>query len=697
MMAEPSLSELRRLGAWAHHLLLVLLVALRPLIWDGDSGSPAALAWYILMFTGLAIVAGEVAAGARGGWRWGWSGLVALALTLLLLPAALRSPQGFEGLALWGMIAGHLAFAAYLMQVMPGRERLALGALLAGLAGETLYALGQYGWVLPDLARRLHRGELAAQIGPGMAGEFAERIANGGIYGSFTLSNTLAGFLLLTIPLAAAALRPAPLLARGLAAMIGLGGLAVLVLLTNSKGGIAALALAVVVVAIAGLRGRWRWIAPLAAVALLAVALGMPRVRDGLAASAEVRVGYWQAATTLIAERPLSGHGVGSFATESARALPIGAEYSRQVHNEPLEAAVDAGVAAGLALLALLILLARSAAPADSGPVARQGLAGLALVIAVPYLHLFGMLSFAGWPASPADLHLVWSLLLGIVLAGTVWGASLLPPPPAWALRLALAAAGLHALIDFDLHSGGVVGTLVVIAVLAGQTRGRVLPMRAALRAVPGVMVVLGIALLAWGGHRGLQVTEARELSVAVREVEVARGAPGDRLRIAAADLAYRLGRGEPTAAELSPPRLAELSQAGLERAWDLASARPVADAATLTSIIALTRPGRARLGWSTRAVELHPHNALAHLLLAEDFAAAGDWREAIACASTAVGRSPWHLPYRQELVRFLEQGAAASADPALLDQIVSEREQIRALDPRVHVRDRARARPEPR
>ena len=683
-------TDLRRLGAWLHHVLLVLLVALRPLIWDGESGSVPALAWYGLLLAGLAIVAREVATGARTGWRWGWCGLVAIVLTVLLLPAALRSPHGFEGLALWGMVAGHLAFAGYLMQVMPGRERLALAALLAGLAGETCYALGQSTWVLDDLARRLGSGDLASQVAPGMVGEFAERIANGGVYGSFTLSNTLAGFLLLSVPLTAAALRPAPAVARMVAGVIGCGGLAVLVVLSNSKGGIAALALAVAVVGFTSLRGRWRWIAPVAAAVLLTVALGLPRVRAALAASAEVRLGYWQAATTLIAARPMTGHGVGGFAAEAARALPIGAEYSRLAHNEPLEAAVDAGVAAGLALLALLILLGRRAAPAEGESAGRQGLAGLALVLAVPYLHLFGMLSFAGWPGSPYDLNLAWSLLLGLILGATTFIAAQLAMPPGWALRLALIAGSIHALIDFDLHSGGVVGTLVVVAVLAGGARARVLPLRGAVRALPVLMVTLAIAVLVWGGWRGRELSAARALIAAVRELEVTRTQGGKPLEDAAFRLNALLERDPPTAADLAPAPITATIAAGIERGWTLASASPVADAATLTSLLALVRPGRGRLPWSTRTAALHPHHAFAHILLAEDCAAAGAWGEAIASASTAVGRSPWHLPYRQHLVYVLERGAAATADPALLAQAHNERAQILALDPQVHWRDRA-------
>lgn len=687
----------RRLGAWAHHVLLVLLIALRPLIWDGESGSLPALVWYALAFAGLGGVAAEVATGARGGWRWGWGGVLALALGVLLLPAALRSPQGFSGLAMAGMVLGHLAFAAYLMQVVPGRERLAFGALLAALAGEAVYAAAQHFWVLEDLARRLESGALAAQVAPGLVGEFAERVANGGVYGSFTLSNTLAGFLLLTVPLTAAALRPAPPAARAVAAAIGVGGLAVLLLLTNSKGGIAALALAAAMVAWSRLRGRWRWIAPLAAAGLLAVALGMPRVRAGLAASAEVRLGYWQAAATLIGERPLAGHGIGGFAAEAARALPMGAEYSRHAHSEPLDAAVDAGLSAGLVLLALLVLLARAPAPpVATAPAPHQGLAGVALVLAVPYLHLGGMLSFGGWPDSPDDLHLGWSLALGLTLAAVAWAGSLLAPPPAWALRLALLAAGLHALIDFDLHSGGVVGTLAVVAVLAGDGRARVLALRGPLRALPAVAAVVALAALAWGGQRGSSLAEAGELTAGVRELRLVPRHDHERLRLVAGALAWRLGRPDDA---LQPPTvtataLGGLAAEALDRAWTLASAEPPAEAGALAGILSLTRPGRQRLERSTRAVALHPHDPSLHLLLAADLSATGAWREAIASASTAVGRSPWHLPYRQQLVRHLEHGAAISADPGLLAQARAEREQISALDARVHPRDRAR--PEP-
>ncbi len=80
-------------------------------------------------------------------------------------------------------------------------------------------------------------------------------------------------------------------------------------------------------------------------------------VRDGLSDSAQVRIGYWDAALALVRSHPFAGVGLHGYSALAAAQLPVWAGYATQVHSEPLQAAVEGGLAAGLALLALLTWL----------------------------------------------------------------------------------------------------------------------------------------------------------------------------------------------------------------------------------------------------------------------------------------------------------------------------------------------------
>ncbi len=83
--------------------------------------------------------------GWRGAWRWNWGGVLAAALLLALAPAAARAPSPAAAWGMWGMILGDLALAAYVMQALPGRMRLAWAGLVAGVALLALVAAAQHG------------------------------------------------------------------------------------------------------------------------------------------------------------------------------------------------------------------------------------------------------------------------------------------------------------------------------------------------------------------------------------------------------------------------------------------------------------------------------------------------------------------------------------------------------------------------
>lgn len=673
--------DLRRIVARIHDALALLLILLRPSIWDGESASWPALIWYGLLTTAVSVLACEYLSGWRTSVRWGWAGVVAGALLLVLLPAAWYGPEGYDALALWAQWAGHLILAGYLLQIITGRERLLIAALVAGLAVQTTYALGQAAWSLPHMAAQASSGTLAVGV---LQADLQERIANGGVFGSFTISNALAAYLILILPVVIGMAwrqgRPGPRVMLALIAVITV----VAVVLTRSKGAIAALATATLIIAWWHGTPRWRLgVGALVVMGVLATWLS-PDVRTGIAASAQVRWDYWQAAGTLIAEQPLNGYGIGGYAAHAARVLPLGAEYSRHVHNELLDATVMGGLLAGLLASVWFLLLARRPQQLDltaTTPSSPALLLMIVPVIALPYLHVFGLLPGEGWPTSVNGLALLPMVALGALAGAVAWAAMQCRLPPAWAVHLGLIGCLGHALIDFDLHAGGVVGPLVVLAVLAGHGRTQ-MSTRRWWRPVPAVVAVALAAALIVGGARGRTLRATQDLVLEVAALPgVARTDPARFAEL----LAYRhrdLGLPPPTPAQATPRGLAALLEHTVRRSLPIMQQWPPASPSIRVAMLQRLPAGADRLSLSQAFVDACPWLARAHRLLAEDLAATGNPAEAISSVRRAIAKAPWHLPHQQALIPLLR--ATGAEDEA---QQVAAR--IAELTPLVYFRDR--------
>lgn len=677
-MAPPD--DLRRIIARAHDVLALLLILLRPSIWDGESAAWPTLIWYGLLTIALALLATEALAGHRPTARWGWSGVVAATLMLVLLPAAWHGPEGYEAWALWAQWAGHLVLAGYLLQIAPGRNRLLLAALVAGLTAQICYALGQAAWSLPHLAQQASAGTLG--VG-GLQADLQERIANGGVFGSFTVSNGLAAFLILALPVVAGVAwrgkHPAPRVIMG----VLLIATVVVLILSRSKGAIATLGTATLITALWHGSTRWRAAAAITVVVGGLLTWAIPTVRDGVMASANVRWGYWQGAAELIAEEPLSGHGIGGFAAHAARVLPIGAEYSRYVHNEILEATVAGGLLAGVLAAGLLLLLVRRPRPevdTEHEPVPHPALLLITPLVALPYLHVFGLLPGEGWPGAVNGLAFLPILGISALAGGAAWAATRLPAPPAWALHLGLLACLGHALIDFDFHAGGVVGSVVVVAVLAAHGRTKLITGRG-WRPVPAlIVVIMAISLVRLGGH-GRALTDARNLVLEVEALpHVARSDP-PRFADLLTHRHHELGLPPPTPAQATPRALADLLVHTVRHALPIVERWPPANPSARVGLIGRLPVGAQRLPLTQEFAAACPWLASAHRLLAEDLVATNDHAGAIASIRRAIACAPWHLPHQQALARLLR--AQGDADEAA---VVEAR--IVELTPRVYFRD---------
>lgn len=651
-----------RVAGRAHDILLVALIALRPLVWSGQAGAWDNLAWLLLALVALVWLVIDAWRGRVAAWRFGIGGVLAAAMLLILLPAALRSPYPSTGMGLWGMAVIHLGFAAYLMQIVPGRERLAFGALAGALTVECLIALGQWAWVLPKMATALAGGDPTIAALENANGDLANRVAYGGLFGTFTLANTLAAFLLL------AAVPFLGVVYAGRGAQRVIAGMMITIVLivalgTASKGAAVALALAGVLVWTLHVTGRLRWWALIGVVIGGLVIAVIPQVRDLGAASAKVRLGYWEGAAALVAEAPLLGHGLNAFAAHGTRTMPLDAEPTRHVHNDVLEATVDGGVLAGLAMLVLLGWCARRrpVVPAlvvdDPDTVKRTWQAAWPLLLFFPVFSALGMLAsnLEWWPLGAGEMTWwLWPLVLAGVVIGVAALSTRLPLPPAWAWQLALAAFALHCLVDFNLQSPAIWGTLIVVAVLAG---GRVYAVRVCpiSRSSVLILVVLCLAGFLFGVRR------AGQLNFAVNHLPDAH-------------------------APIAEPMERQLAALAIV---DQASRWP-ADAELTVAALQRMTPGAGRISHSGHARAVYFWNPTIDELFAQDLMALGEIGAAGALR-TAVEQNPAYLPRRQRLVELYEHAAALSPTQRdlFLQLAQAERQRIVELAPIVHPRNR--------
>jgi O-antigen ligase len=342
----------------------------------------------------------------------------ALALAALLM--LLGAPLAFSGSLAWVGLANWLPLFWAFWACQPylaspaARRRVALW-LLAGTVPVIVSGLGQlwWGWRGPWQALG---GLVIWHLAPG--GQPEGRLA-----GLFDYANIAGAWLALAWPLALALLiEPAGRLRLRLAGLPLAVGLAVAVGLTGSRNAWGALVLALPPVL--GRRAR-RWLLPLLALALLAVALasapGVPealqqpmrqlvpapiwaRLSDvqyaGQRELASTRLAQWGTALGLIAERPWLGWGAAAFSQIYPQRTGL---WHGHPHNLPLDLALSHGLpAAVLVVGVVLAVLLRSQRPAlgSAAPFERAWWTAALLLL---LLHATDMpfydsrLNVAGW------------------------------------------------------------------------------------------------------------------------------------------------------------------------------------------------------------------------------------------------------------------------------------------------------------
>jgi O-antigen ligase/tetratricopeptide (TPR) repeat protein len=216
-------------------------------------------------------------------------------------------------------------------------------------------------------------GMVAPEGSPARA-QFLDRLTSTEPLATFTLTNSLAGFLspwlLLAIGAAWTSWRDANVRNRIVPGLVACAVfVAVCWILTKSRtAGLATvfgLGLMAIYIRRGGWRPDWRILAGFVAVPILLVFFGM--IVGGLdmlvltesAKSLQYRFEYWQATAAMIGDYPWFGCGPGNFQQYyTAYKLPAASETVADPHNFLLEVWATAGTPAALALLTLLLVFA---------------------------------------------------------------------------------------------------------------------------------------------------------------------------------------------------------------------------------------------------------------------------------------------------------------------------------------------------
>lgn len=388
-----------------------------------------------------------------------------------------------------------------------------------------LYAVTQSAVFYPNLEARVDAGQGLEEIDPHMRLEVEARLRAREPNGTFSVSNTFAGFMAVMLPMMLGAMMDArrhgaaywmspDAVVRGMFLLAGATALA----MTRSKGGwVAAGAGLAAFVALSLCRRRGVAKRKIAAAALvLAVAGYVAFVPFGLVdklrpiPSMQFRLdAYWKAAVEMTKESPWQGKGLGGYSDHYARLKGDLQQESRHAHNDYLELAAEIGVpgAAAFVLIwaaALWRGMGRGkddearieSAPAPPWEVAAMALAALAAMAGAygisrvfgdmggePYL--IGLLIVA-WAAFAMSTHRAHEARDGDGGSGLAIGA-----------MAGLVAYLVHALVDFDWYAFGFSETLVVVAAVAVAAGAR--PLTVSLPA--WVSGGFGGLLLAFAGY----------------------------------------------------------------------------------------------------------------------------------------------------------------------------------------------------
>ena len=369
-------------------------------------GGAPVWAWASLacLLAGLAMLQGGLM--LRAGWPaqpWPLPGWAVVPLAVLAAVAAwqLTAPVPVHELRL--QLAGALDDPAAMLRSPILHRAEALDAVVRIATAALVTWLVAQAWtgapVRPALAGLTLAGTTIAVYGLAAHGLGLDRVLwlAGPFYptptGTFVARGAFAAYLTLAMLAAAAHWISRDDHASGLPVAIAWAVMAGALVASQSRAGLAAALAAHLLLLALAVRGRWLdagpaalWAFVLTAIAALgALAAGLSGRLAELPHDLGHRLVIWQAAVAAIADRPWTGHGLGSFPhLYELYRLPAAEQPVASAHSLVLEWAAEAGVPAALAVLALWLsiaaaLLGRVPAGSPAVLVALPALAAVAL------------------------------------------------------------------------------------------------------------------------------------------------------------------------------------------------------------------------------------------------------------------------------------------------------------------------------
>jgi len=416
--------------------------------------------------------------------------------------------------ALWEWLALGLAFFLARQFIVTRRETRAVVVVMIALAvGISGYGLYQYEYELPkdyeaytaDPDAVLEKAGLDYPRGSPERLLFGQRLKDSEPFATFSLANSLAGFLApwlvaaVGIGVFGGPIRKRPVVWIG----VGVGVVVIgwCLALTQSRSACLAAMLGVVAVLsiwLIRLRMRKRtsamnWKLPAGAaigvVILIAVAVAAGGLQRQAISEARKSLGYrlqyWQSTMRMIGNRPLTGCGPGNFQDAyTVYKLPTASEEVADPHNFLLEVWATAGTPAMLALLALLACFTRTLwRPPESRPEEKAGeeeetgaAAGYVLGGALAGVLLsIPLRTVAGLSAELAPLWIGLPLAAGCIALLWRWVAD--GRMPRWLPAVGVAVLLINLLAAGGIGFPGVAGTFwLLLAVGLNDDRPRPLP-----------------------------------------------------------------------------------------------------------------------------------------------------------------------------------------------------------------------------
>lgn len=525
------LADLLEVAGWT---VLFFLFITTPLFTTAEAGFAMSSLVFALVLVAGALAAGVAALKGRLSWMRTGSGLALVLYAVVAVVAVVFAPARrdavVKGFDTWLSVVPMLVLLLMMPSEPVRRRRLAgllLTAVLVVVAVTLVYGVYQF-WVLyPELEQTaLNNPEVIRQSfglhDPRQWGLFMARVESRELYSTFFLSNTFAGFMVLTVPVLLGMLfdyRRTGSLRPAVAVTVLLALSVFNIAFTGSKGGWVAMMASLVVMLVLWRRDlvkRW-WPLLVPAGLVLGGLAGVVMFRGlgglGPVDSMVWRLGYWRGTVRILEDVRtwLVGIGPGNFKSVYGSVKPPASHEVGTPHNDLLWVLVTFGIG-GLVTFAWTWVgffrraaLAAYARDVVSGPLHKEGLSarklGWGLAVAVLLSMMFLLVQKGGLAPGNLWTMLFWAAVFPVVAVATAWAFAPLAHAelslPGTRVGIVAGVAGLlvHGLVDFLWEIPGIALTALVLVAVWHALRKDARFRRAQLK--PAAAVALGVVPLA--------------------------------------------------------------------------------------------------------------------------------------------------------------------------------------------------------